>query len=162
MGQPPKIKMLRRLFKVSIALKGLDGILEIGGGLALLWISPSQINYWFALLSQHELAEDPHDFFVTHISALLHTLTPSLAHFGAIYLLFHGAIKVFLVLNLFRRKLWAYPAAIFFLISFVFYQLYRYSHTHSIVLLMLSLIDSAIIVLVWKEYKYLKNENTGT
>ena len=149
-------KNLHRLFEAGVGLKGLDGVLEIIGGLSLYFTSPAGIMRLFDFLTRHELVEDPHDFLVTHAAAFLSKLTPSSTHFGAIYLLLHGATKVFLAVSLLQRKLWAYPLGIIFLVLFLIYQLYRYSYTHSIFLLLLSAFDSAIILLIWNEYRYLE------
>jgi len=47
------------LFRVSILLKGLDGALEIAGGIALWAVSPGSIVRVVGLLTQDEIAEDP-------------------------------------------------------------------------------------------------------
>ncbi len=50
---------LERTFRIAVALKGLDGVLEVAGGLALLFVSPSSINHIVRALTAHELAQDP-------------------------------------------------------------------------------------------------------
>jgi uncharacterized membrane protein len=40
----PKADLLDRTFEVSIILKGLDGVLEIAGGLLLLLVTPATID----------------------------------------------------------------------------------------------------------------------
>jgi len=59
--------LLDRAFAVGIILKGLDGILEVVGGLLLLVVSPEAIDRLSRFLTQHELSEDPHDFLATHL-----------------------------------------------------------------------------------------------
>ena len=66
MGFQPTTR-LDRVFEVGIILKGLDGLLEIAGGILLLVIRPGYLNHLATLLTQHELAEDPRDFVATHI-----------------------------------------------------------------------------------------------
>jgi len=39
---------------------------------------------------------------------------------------------------------------------FLVYQIYRYSHTHSVWLLALSILDLFVIVLTWLEYQRLR------
>ncbi len=51
--------LLDRTFEVGIILKGLDGALEVLGGLLLLLVSPAAINRVTTTLTQHELSEDP-------------------------------------------------------------------------------------------------------
>ena len=54
---------------------------------------------------------------------------------------------------LFRKYLWAYPLAIIAFALFLAYQLYRYSHTHSIWLVALSALDLFVIAITWLEYR---------
>lgn len=61
-GDPPD-----RAFAVGIILKGLDGVLEVVGGVLLLVVSPTTIDQVGRALTQHELSEDPHDFLATHL-----------------------------------------------------------------------------------------------
>jgi len=51
-----------RVFEVGILLKALDGLLEIAGGILLLFIKPELVNHLAATLTQREPAEDPRDF----------------------------------------------------------------------------------------------------
>ena len=39
---------------------------------------------------------------------------------------------------------------------FIAYQLYRYTYTHSIWLLLFSVLDLGVIALTWHEYRYIK------
>jgi uncharacterized membrane protein len=52
---------LDRTFEVSIVAKGLDGIVELAGGLLLLLVTPATIRHIVSTITQHELSEDPHD-----------------------------------------------------------------------------------------------------
>ncbi|HYY82648.1 MAG TPA: DUF2127 domain-containing protein, partial [Actinomycetes bacterium] len=53
--------LLDRTFQVGIVLKGLDGVLEVVGGVVLLLVSPATINRLVTTITQLELSEDPHD-----------------------------------------------------------------------------------------------------
>lgn len=64
--------------------------------------------------------------------------------------------KLLLVAGLLREKLWAYPASLAVLGLFIVYQLYRYSYTHGVGLIVLSLFDVMVIVLVWHEYRLVR------
>jgi len=48
--------LLDRTFAVGIILKGLDGVLEVLGGLLLLVLSPATIDQLTRVLTQHELS----------------------------------------------------------------------------------------------------------
>ena len=54
-------RIVHLLFDVSVIAKGIDGVLEIAGGVLLLLISPPRLYYLARILTQHELSEDPHD-----------------------------------------------------------------------------------------------------
>ena len=77
-------------------------------------------------------------------------------HFYALYLLSHGIVKCALVVGLLREKLWAYPASIAVFGAFIAYQLYRYSYTHEIALIALSIFDLFVISLAIHEYRLLR------
>jgi uncharacterized membrane protein len=56
-----------------------------------------------------------------------------------------------LALALLRHRRWAYPFGVTTLVLLAAYQLYRFSHTHSPLLPVVSTIDVAIAWLVWRE-----------
>jgi len=144
--------LLDRAFAVGIILKGLDGVLEVVGGLLLLVISPTTIDQLTRFLTQHELSEDPHDFLASHLLHAAGSLTGSSLRFGAAYLLLHGVVKVVLVAALLRDKIWAYPWMIAFLIIFIVYQIYRMTFAFSIGLLGLTVFDLVVTWLTYREY----------
>ncbi len=143
------------LFDLSVIAKGVDGALEIVGGILLFYISPDRISAIIQVLTQHELSEDPNDIVATYLFNSTHSLTKGVTTFAAVYLLWHGIVKAGLVAGLLLKRRWAYPAAIVAFFLFVVYQLYRYTHTHSATLLVLSVLDVFVIILTWIEYKRL-------
>jgi uncharacterized membrane protein len=144
--------LVDRAFFVGIVLKGLDGVLEVVGGALLLIVSPATINRLTAALTQHELSEDPHDFFSTHLLHAAGSLSGSATQFGAAYLLTHGVVKIVLVYALLRNQLWAYPWMIAFLIVFIVYQLYRMTFAPSVWLVGLTIFDAFVVWLTYQEY----------
>jgi uncharacterized membrane protein len=145
--------LLDQTFEVGIILKGLDGVLEVIGGLLLLVVSPATISRVVANLTQHELSEDPHDFLATHLLKTAHGLTGSAVLFGAVYLLSHGVVKIVLVVALLKNELWAYPWMLVFLGVFIVYQVYRLSVRPSIGLTALTVFDALIAWLTYREYR---------
>jgi uncharacterized membrane protein len=150
----PLSPALDTTFKIGLVLKGLDGILEVVGGILLLFLSPNAIEHLVRMLTAHELSEDPHDLIARY---LLHT-TAHLSHgttlFGAIYLLSHGIAKIVLVALVLRDKLWAYPWLIALLLAFIAYQLYRITAVHfSVGLTLLTVFDALLVWLTWREYR---------
>jgi uncharacterized membrane protein len=140
-------------FKISVTLKGLDGLLEIIGGTVLLFVKPSTLDQIARSLTQHELSEDPHDFIARHILHSAGHLTHGGTLFAAVYLLSHGIAKVVLVVALLRDQLWAYPAMIVLLGAFILYQLYRLSYHATLGLTLLTIFDAFVVWLTWREYQ---------
>jgi uncharacterized membrane protein len=149
-------EQIHLLFKIGVVIKGFDGALEAIVGVALFFTSPATLRSLVGWLTQGELQEDPTDSVATHLVAFFHHLSISTKYFAAIYLLTYGIAKVGLVAGLLRGKLWAYPAALIILGLFLCYQVYRFSHNHSVGLGLVSLLDFIILVLIWRDYKYLK------
>ena len=150
----PLSPALDTTFKVGLVLKGLDGVLEVAGGILLLLLSPQAIQHLARVLTAHELSEDPHDLIARY---LLHTaahLNTSITIFGAIYLLSHGLSKIVLVALVLRDKLWAYPWLIALLLAFIAYQLYQITAVHfSAGLAALTVFDAFLVWLTWREYR---------
>jgi uncharacterized membrane protein len=143
--------LLDKTFDVTLILKGLDGLLELIGGVLLLIVSPDTINHLAQTLTQHELSQDPNDFIAHHLLRL----TSNLHHtqlFGAVYLLAHGLVKIVVVVGLLRRERWAYPVAFVVLGAFVIYQVYRLTYAPTAGLALLTAFDLLIIWLTWREY----------
>jgi uncharacterized membrane protein len=140
-------------FKVSVTLKGIDGALEIVGGAVLLFVRPTTLDQLARSLTQHELAQDPHDFLARHVLHSAGQLTHGSTLFAAVYLLSHGIAKVVLVVALLRDQLWAYPATIALLGAFIAYQLYRLSYRVTLGLTLLTIFDAFVVWLTWREYR---------
>jgi uncharacterized membrane protein len=143
------------MFDVALVLKGLDGLLELAGGILLLVVSPDALNHLAHRLTQHELSQDPHDFFAHHllrVTANLHNTQT----FGALYLLTHGLVKLVIVVGLLRREHWAYYVAFVFLGGFVIYQIYRMTYAPSAGLALLTVFDLFIIWLTWREFQRMR------
>ncbi|MGB8315382.1 MAG: DUF2127 domain-containing protein [Aestuariivirga sp.] len=152
-------RSIHRIFEVSILLKGAHALIECAGGLLLAFISTSTIAGLVKTLTQEELIEDPHDLVATSLMNFAQNFSVSTEHFYAFYLLSHGIVKLLLVIGLLRNRLWAYPASLAALGLFIVYQLYRYSYTHGIGLIILTVFDLAVIWLVWHEYQVVRQHS---
>ncbi len=158
MSKPGSKGVVHAAFEIGVVLKGIDGALEVIGAALLLAISPRQISRWVGLLTAHELTQDPHDFVARHLVHAAAHLSVGTQTFASVYLLTHGVVKVALVWALLRRKLWAYPVAIGIFAAFGAYQLYRYSLTHSMAMIALTVLDAFVIALTWVEWRRLRSE----
>jgi uncharacterized membrane protein len=144
---------LDRLFAVTVAIKGLDGLLELIGGLVLLVITPEHIERIASVFARSVLSTALPDTVATWASAGAERLTTGGLAFGAAYLLAHGLVKVVLVLALLRDKLWAYPWMIAVLAFFVAFQAYEFTVSPSYGLALLTVFDLVVISLTWREYR---------
>jgi uncharacterized membrane protein len=145
-------KLFFRIFEASIIIKGIDGVLQIIGSGILFYVSrPERLDKIIIYLTQHEFSQDPHDFISYNLAQFVEHLTANSFNFGALYLLIHGILKVFIVIMLLQKRLWAYPVAIGSLLIFSSYEFYRFDFmTHSIPLLVFSIYDfiTAILTLI--------------
>jgi len=130
-------KRIDKVFIAGVIIKSLQGLIEIIGGGVLIFINNQALVSAIKAYTHEELVENPHDLISIFLSYIgQHVLSKSTL-FVVIYLLSHGLIKLFLIAGLFHKKLWAYYVFIWFLISFIVYQAYRYSLTRSPMLLIL-------------------------
>jgi uncharacterized membrane protein len=142
------------LFDLGVILKGIDGALEVIGGVLFALVKPQTLTGVVFLLTAHEISEDPSDLVANLLRHSVRYLSSDTTLFASAYLLGHGLAKLFLVLGLLRGKLWAYPAALWFLGAFVVYQSYRILLAHSLVLILLTAFDLIVMFLIWQEYQF--------
>jgi uncharacterized membrane protein len=146
------------IFLASILLKGLNGILEIAGGILTLAIAPAVVKKVVGFLMQNEILEDPKDLLTNYFLHIFSNYNIAIQTFWVLYLLIHGVVKIFLVIALWKKKLWAYPLAMAIFLAFIAYQVYRYSLFPSIFLVILSLFDVFVIAMTYFEYRALKKK----
>jgi len=151
-------QIINRVFNITLALKALDGFLQFSGGL-ILGLFGKPVDKLVYYLTQNEIAEDHHDFVANALANFFNNLSLSTRHFISIYLVFHGLVNLFLVFELWKRRIRAFPIAIVLFLIFLTYQFYRFFHTHSINLLLVSILDIFIIILTAMEYERLKKHN---
>jgi uncharacterized membrane protein len=146
-------------FEIGVILKGLNGLVELIGGILLLMFQPSAIQDFIIRLTHKELTEDPTDFIATHLRIAAQELSVHAKTFAAIYLLSHGVIKAVLVYALIKDKLWAFPIAIAVFSAFGAYQIYRYFVEPSGMLIALTVLDIAVILLTSAEWRTVKRDH---
>jgi uncharacterized membrane protein len=149
-------KSIHRLFTVSIWLKGLHSAIEIVGGILIALISTDQVMTIVRTLTAEQLLRNPDDAVANYLIRSASELSIATKSFAAYYLLSHGVVKLFLVVNLLRNKIWAYPASLAVMVLFITYQVYRYTLTHSVALLILTAFDLLVIWLILHEYRLIQ------
>jgi uncharacterized membrane protein len=151
-------KRIHRLFVFSVGLKGFYALAEMASGVGLYLVAHDAIMSVVNRFTTDELMQDPHDWVATHVAALAQGFSLETQHFYAFYLFTHGLLKLAVVIGLLREKLWAYPASFIVFSAFIAYQLYRYSYTHDVGLILLSILDALVIALAWHEYRLLRRD----
>jgi uncharacterized membrane protein len=141
-----------KVFEYGILIKGIDGLIELFTAIALIFLSPQRLQ-GLVVFATH----DPHDFisnFLLHASL---QFTNSGRLFLIIYLMIHAAVKLVSVFGLLRNKMWAYPFALISLGALTLYQVYDIIFVKgSILVIILTIIDIAILALIWREYQKVK------
>jgi uncharacterized membrane protein len=151
-------KKIHATFLIGIFLKGLHAVLEILGGVFAFVTTKQAILSFVTEITSEELGEDSKDLFAHYLIKTANNLSISGQNFVALYLLSHGVVKLFVIIVLFKRKLWAYPLSVFVFSLFIIYQLYRYTFTHSFWLLLFTFFDVIIIILTIYEWRFVKAE----
>jgi uncharacterized membrane protein len=158
----PAIKIdeqqIHLLFRWSVFLKGIHAIIEIVGGTLFLILAhvPNSLPDLIASFSQEALISDKDDIVSRFLFDVAHQLSVSSELFAGYYLLSHGLVKIILVIALLKNKLWAYPWSLGVLGVFILYQLYRFTFTHALGLILLTIFDLFVMWLIWKEYRIVR------
>lgn len=147
---------LNQTFELALALKGVFAFFEVAGGIGIYLVDRNYLTNLVLSTFHNELQRDPHDFIVSTLLHAAQALSLSSQVFISLYLLASGLTKVVLIAGLLRRKLTYYPTAIGVFLLFVAYQLYQYSISRSIWMLLLTLVDFVVIWLTWREFKLIR------
>jgi len=142
-----------RMFMIGMWWRIGYGTLRIIFGLVLLKVVGMPLMDVLTKLMGHELVEDPNDMLYAFVSHLLQNYPLYVSYFLAVYFIFWGIIDVVLSYNLIKYKLWAFPISFVLIGTFVVYEIARFSQTHSLILLGVLFIDTAILWLIGREYK---------
>src|SRR5689334_982737 len=157
-----RVSVSERLFRIAMAFKGIDGLIELVGGIVLLLIPQAEVQKLVAAVVTRDLLGPPDGSLARHFVAGTAEFASGNRTFAVVYLLLHGVLKLGLVIALLRHWLPAYPVAIVVLGLFVVYEVYRATQTGSVLLPVLALVDVVVIVLVVREYRALRRKQSAT
>jgi uncharacterized membrane protein len=139
-------KGLHDLFIVSIVVKGLHALVELIGGITLYLFSTDVVVGWLWEAGRS------HDW----VARFAHGFSKPEHEFYAFYLVSHGIVNGAIVGGLLLKKKWSYHATFVVLTLFIAYQVYRYSYTHDIGLIVITVIDLIVMALAWNEFRLFK------
>ena len=146
------------VYRTGVAIKGLDGAIELLAGVVLL-VAPQLVHQLLQVLAgdAYRHTGEVWQFVATYIARLDGEFTHSAALFLIVFLVLHGTVKLALAYCLLRRIVWAYPYALGLLGLFLVYQAYvLVLHPLSIGMWLFTLLDVVIVWLVWGEWKDLR------
>ena len=148
-------RIVHRFFELGILVKGVDGGLELVGGLLLVFLPPAAINRVLLFFVQGELKEDPADLVA---NLLVHTTRSAIEAKipASMFLIVHGVVKLGLVGGLATNRLWSYPAAIVVFAGLTMYQIYQLNQQYSLFLGVVTVLDVVVVVLVIVEFRYMR------
>ena len=136
---------------MGILLKGIDGALQLIGGLLLLFLPPSAIGGVALFLVRGELREDPTDLFANLLLHATRNVIQSQSLASA-FLLVHGVVKLLLIGGLASNRLWSYPAALVVFTGFTLYQGYELAYQPSLFIGTITFLDIIVVILIAVEY----------
>ncbi|MDR0297325.1 MAG: DUF2127 domain-containing protein [Streptococcaceae bacterium] len=146
-----------KAFDLVLLAKTLFATFEVIGGIAMFFVTPSRLNRVILWLTRGELHEDSHDLIARLLINFGQHFTTSAQILAAIYLLAHGLIKLITLLLLWKKILWAYPFSMAVFTGFIIYQIWDFTHTHSVFLILVTLLDILMIVLTILEYREIRH-----
>jgi uncharacterized membrane protein len=150
-------RKLELVYRVGVIVKGLDGVIELVGGL-LLWLAPGLLRAVLVPLSGTVAGDHPIRNFVAYWAGHFgQELAAGSSTFVVFFLLAHGIVKVVLVYCLLREYHWVYPYALAVLGLFAAYQIFVLVGAPTVGMALLTALDFLIIWLVWREWRVLRS-----
>lgn len=142
-------------FRMGMYWRILYGFIRILLGLSLLgFLGKTTPDIVHAML-RPELIEDPGDILAGMMLPILTYFSFTITAFLPVYFIFWGSVDAFLSWQLIKHRLWAFPLSISLMTAFTAYESYRVTHTHSLILVAVIVIDIILIGVVAGEYRRL-------
>lgn len=142
-----------RVYILSLWTKAVFAVVEMALGLAIYFVTLSEVRGVTRWILHLRIFADPHDRRTVVMQYLLGGLPMNAKTFLAVYLLLHGALKIGLVAGLLSGQRWAHPVGLAGLGAFVIYQLEHYFTHGNPIILVMAAFDVFIMVMVWREWQ---------
>ncbi|WP_158243135.1 DUF2127 domain-containing protein [Acidimangrovimonas sediminis] len=146
-------RWLHGSYLFGLGMQALIGSVQFVAALVLIGAQMTDEMAELAHWTSRMMATQTPDPLAARALRALHEFSVHPHTFWSVYLLGHGILNLGVVVALLARKHWAYPASILVLVAFIVYQMWDFSLTHAPVLILLSLFDLAVIGLVWREWR---------
>ena len=151
-GKVLKEKRIFLAYEFTLLAKGAQAFLEIVAGVLFAFVSTNAITTFVFAIAHSELVETPKDIFSTLLTKGLDQFSAAGKYFLVLYLLSHGIIKLVIIIGLFLKKKWSYPAALIGFGALIIYQSYEIGIKQSLLLIVFTLIDIVILWLIVREH----------
>ncbi len=147
---------LTLFFRLSMWWRIVYGILRVVLGVAFLQRVGQPLSEFLYTIMSHELTGKTGDAVLEKIYMLFEPHDFTVTYFIASYFIFWGVVDVVLSGCLLRHIYKAFPVTMLLIAFFIAYGLFRFTFTHSLILLAIICIDVFILFLINVEYKKLK------
>lgn len=155
-------KLEEDLFIVGMWWRIGYGIFRIVLGLAILRIVGKPLVDVVNFLMARGLIDNPNNTLYVFVIQALSNHPLHITYFVSFYFIFWGVVDIILSYNLIKHRLWAFPLSLALIASFMVYEVVRFIHTGSLILVGLMCIDTFVFWLIWREYKKLTKSQTET
>jgi uncharacterized membrane protein len=152
-------KNLSLFFKLSMWWRILYGGLRILLGTHFLYLIGQPLSEPIYALMSHEITGRTGDFVLEKMYYLFEHHDFTVTYFIASYFIFWGIVDIILSWCLLRHIERAFPMTMALISLFILYGIFRFTHTHSLVLLFVLILDIFILFLIHTEYKKFKREH---
>jgi uncharacterized membrane protein len=147
---------LSLLFNLGMWWRIVYGFLRLILGITFLRLIGQPLSAFVHTLMSHELTGFFGDAILEKLYFLFEVHEFTITYFIASYFIFWGLTEIVLSLCLLWHIRIAFPITMGLIVLFICYSVYRFAHTHSLILLGIIIIDIAILYLINTEYKKLK------
>ena len=153
--------MRSTLFNLAMWWRIIYGFFRIFIGITFLRLNGHMLSDLTYALMAHEITGKTGDAVLEHIYTFFEIHDFTVTYFIAIYFLFWGSVEIVLAFCLLKKIEYAFPVTMGLIMLFICYGAFRYTHTHSLVLVGVLVIDIVIVYLINHEYKNLRIQKYG-
>ncbi|WP_144712050.1 DUF2127 domain-containing protein [Curtobacterium pusillum] len=146
-------RVVDAVFVLGVLFKAVSGVVELAAGVPLLLFGPHALVVLTDRLVDWLLTVDPDNALAPALSNGVADLGSTGTVLAAAYLLFHGSVKVAIVLALLRGSRRGFLASIGALAVFLVLQLVELVLAPGVGVALLAVVDAALLALTWREYR---------